>query len=72
MPYFEVTYASGVVEEIEADECLDMGRYWTFVNYRIPFVWTVYTETVRRLDRRAVLRVDEVALASDPPPPSAT
>jgi hypothetical protein len=61
MTFFEVTYASGDVEEIAADECLEWGQHWTFVNYRIPFVWTVYTEIVRRLDRRAVVRVDEVA-----------
>lgn len=59
MTYFEVTYTSGDVEEIEADECLEMGRHWTFVNCRIPFVWRVYTEIVRRLDRRVVVRVDE-------------
>jgi hypothetical protein len=60
MAFFEVTYANGDVEEIEADECLELGRHLTFVNYRIPFVWRVYTEIVRRLDRRAVVRGDEV------------
>jgi hypothetical protein len=60
VPYFEVTYTNGEVEEIEADECLELGRHLTFVDYRIPFVWTVYTEIVRRLDRRAVVRVDDV------------
>jgi hypothetical protein len=49
MPFFEVTYTDGTVEEIEADECQDNGaRYLTFVRYRVPFVWTVYTEIVRR------------------------
>jgi hypothetical protein len=37
-----------------------MGEHYTLVNYRVLFVWTVYTEIVRRLDRRAVVRVDEV------------
>jgi hypothetical protein len=64
MPYFEVTFADGSVEEIEADECLAMGQHFTLVNYRVLFVWTVYTEIVRRLDRRAVVRVDEVVEAS--------
>jgi hypothetical protein len=51
VPYFEVTYTDGTVEEIEADECQDNGaRYLTFVRYRIPFLWTVYVEVVRRLD----------------------
>jgi hypothetical protein len=60
--FFEVTYTDGTVEEIEADECQDNGaRYLTFVRYRIPFLWTVYTEIVRRLDRYAVARVDEMA-----------
>jgi hypothetical protein len=36
------------------------GEHYTLVNYRVLFVWTVYTEIVRRLDRRAVVRVDEV------------
>jgi hypothetical protein len=64
MPYFEVTYADGTVEEIEADECQDNGaRYLTFVRFRIPFVWTVYTEIVRRLHRRAVVRIDEAVPA---------
>ena len=59
---FEITYTDGSVEEIEADECQDNGaRYLTFVRYRIPFVTTVYTEIVRRLDRYAVARVDETA-----------
>jgi hypothetical protein len=31
----------------------------TFVNYRVLFVTTIYTEIVRRLDRAAVERVDE-------------
>jgi hypothetical protein len=57
---FTITYAIGEVEEIEADECLEMGRHLTFVNHRFRFVWTAYTEIVRRLDRRAVIRVDEV------------
>jgi hypothetical protein len=57
--FFAVTYIDGSVEEIEADECQDNGaRYLTFVRYRIPFVTTVYTEIVRRLDRYAVARVD--------------
>jgi hypothetical protein len=39
VPYFEVTYTDGTVEEIEADECQDnAARYLTFVRYRIPFV----------------------------------
>jgi hypothetical protein len=59
-PYFEVTYTDGSVEEIEADECQDNGaRYLTFVNYRVLFVSTVYTEIVRRLDRPAVARIDK-------------
>jgi hypothetical protein len=58
--FFEVTYTDGTVEEIEADECQDNGaRYLTFVRYRIPFLTTVYTEIVRRLDRTAVARIDE-------------
>jgi hypothetical protein len=65
MPYVEITNTDGTVEEIDADECQDNGaRYLTFVRYRIPFVTTVYTEIVRRLDRRAVLQVDEVAAAT--------
>jgi hypothetical protein len=60
--FFEVTYTDGSVEEIEADECQDNGaRYLTFVRYRIPFLTTVYTEIVRRLDRHAITRVDEAA-----------
>jgi hypothetical protein len=59
--FFAVTYTDGSVEEIEADECQDNGaRYLTFVRYRIPFVTTVYTEVVRRLDRRAIAAVDQV------------
>jgi hypothetical protein len=65
MPYFEVTHTDGTVEEIQADEYSALGRYMTFVNYRIPFVWTVYTEIVRRLDRYAVARVDEAINAHD-------
>jgi hypothetical protein len=58
--FFEVTYTDGSVEEIEADEYHDNGaRYLTFVRCRIPFVTTVYTEIVRRLDRRAVTQIDE-------------
>jgi hypothetical protein len=58
--FFEVTYTDASVEEIEADECQDNGaRYLTFVNYRVLFVTTVYTEIVRRLDRYAVTRVDQ-------------
>jgi hypothetical protein len=60
MPYFEIRYAAGTVEEIEAQDCLEMGQHFTLVNSRVLFVWTVYTEIVRRLDRRAVVRVDEV------------
>jgi hypothetical protein len=41
----------GTVEEIEADECLELGRHLTFVNQRILFVTIIYTEIVRRLDR---------------------
>jgi hypothetical protein len=37
------------------------ARYLTFVRYRIPFLTTVYTEIVRRLDRHAITRVDEAA-----------
>jgi hypothetical protein len=60
--FFAVTYTDGTVEEIEADECQDNGaRYLTFVRYRIPFLTTVYTEIVRRLDRNAVARIDETA-----------
>ena len=40
------------------------GQHFTLVNYRVLFVWTVYTEIVRRLDRRAVVRVDEVVETS--------
>jgi hypothetical protein len=62
MTYFAVTYTDASVEEIEADECQDNGaRYLTFVNYRVLFVTTVYTEIMRRLDRNAVARVDETA-----------
>jgi hypothetical protein len=61
VPFFEVTYTDGSVEEIQAHECQDNGaRYLTFVNYRILFVTTVYTEIVRRLDRYAVSNVDEL------------
>jgi hypothetical protein len=64
--FFAVTYTDGTLEEIEADECQDNGaRYLTFVRYRIPFVTTVYTEIVRRLDRYAVARVDEAINAHD-------
>jgi hypothetical protein len=67
MPFFEITYTDGTVEEIDADECQDNGaRYLTFVRYRIPFVTTVYTEIVRRLDRRAVNRIDEAVPALPP------
>jgi hypothetical protein len=54
-----VTYTHGTVEEIEADE-RDYGasRHMTFVNYRVLFMTTIYTEIVRRLDRRAVIRLD--------------
>jgi hypothetical protein len=52
MPFFAVTYTDGTVE---VDECQDNGaRYLTIVRYRIPFVTTVYTEIVRRLDQYAV------------------
>jgi hypothetical protein len=37
-----------------------LAQHYTLVDYRVLFVWTVYTEVVRRLDRRAVVRVDEV------------
>jgi hypothetical protein len=48
-------------EEIDADECQDNGaRYLTFVRYRLPFGTTVYTEIVRRLDRHAIAKVDEI------------
>jgi hypothetical protein len=36
------------------------GEHYTLVDYRALFMWTVYIEDVRRLDRRAVVRVDEV------------
>jgi hypothetical protein len=63
---FVVTYTDGTIEEIEADECQDNGaRYLTLVRYRIPFVTTVYTEIVRRLDRYAVARVEEAMNAHD-------
>jgi hypothetical protein len=67
MPFFEVTYADGSVEEIEADELRDAGLtpLLTFVNYRVLFVTTVYTEIVRRLDRRAITTVDQVASVPD-------
>jgi hypothetical protein len=43
------------LKKSKPDEYHDNGaRYLTFVRYRIPFVTTVYTEIVRRLDRRAV------------------
>jgi hypothetical protein len=42
----------------------DAPQHFTLVNYRVLFVWPVYTEIVRRLDRRAVVRVDEVATAA--------
>jgi hypothetical protein len=59
-----VTPSAWVVEEIEADECQDnSARYLTFVRFRIPFVTTVYTEIVRRLDRYAVARVDQTTSA---------
>jgi hypothetical protein len=63
MPFFEVTYADGSVEEIEADELRDAGAtpFMSFVNYRVLFVTTIYTEIVRRLDRRAITTVDQVA-----------
>jgi hypothetical protein len=67
MPFFEVTYADGSVEEIEADELRDAGLtpLLTFVNYRVLFVTTVYTGIVRRLDRRAITTVDQVASVPD-------
>jgi hypothetical protein len=63
MPFFEVTYADGSVEEIEADELRDAGStpFMTFVNYRVLFVTTIYIEIVRRLDRRGMTAVDQVA-----------
>jgi hypothetical protein len=61
LPFFEVTYADGSVEEICADEYRALGRNITFVNYRVLFVTTVYTEVVRRLDRAAIVHVDEVS-----------
>jgi hypothetical protein len=65
--FFAVTYTDGSVEEIEADECQDGGaRYLTFVRYRIPFLTTVYTEIVRRLDRYAVARIDETMCINMP------
>jgi hypothetical protein len=63
---FEVTYDDGSVEEIHADECRELGRNVTFVNYRVLFVNTVYTEVVRRLDRAAVVQVDEVPPVTNP------
>jgi len=42
MPVFEVTYVYGSVEEIEADDCSEMGRHLPFVNYRVLFVTTIY------------------------------
>jgi hypothetical protein len=60
LPFFEVTYVDGSVEEICAGEFRALGRNLTFLNYRVLFVTTVYTEIVRRLDRAAVVRVDEV------------
>jgi hypothetical protein len=35
MPFFGITYANGDVEEIEADECRELGKHFTLVNYRI-------------------------------------
>jgi hypothetical protein len=56
-----VTYADGNVEEIEADELRDTGSpsLLTFVNYRVLFVTTIYTEIVRRLDRCSITAVDK-------------
>jgi hypothetical protein len=65
MPFFEVTYTDGSVEEIEADELRDaaLTLLLTFINYRVLFVTTIYVEIVRRLDRRAITTVDQVAHA---------
>ena len=61
MPCVEITYVRRRhCREIEAQEFFEMGEHYTLVDYRALFMWTVYTEIVRRVDRRAVVRVDEV------------
>jgi len=54
---YRVIFHDGSILHVEADDAITDERSVALVRYVIPFVWSVYTVTVRRFDRRTVTSV---------------